>query len=164
MPGEEDLRKSVVSSLKLLLTLQCAGLLLTLTAGVSLLAHVGQFSECLLFSYKGSKLATNYSNSSLFRWRKSVLRGGLLLRGGGVRSGGDRPHDDGDHVPHYQADHINLYCSKSLRPEEAEIPGHQRTDSPPPLTGVGRGDFLLCRNARKELGVVTGPPLHLARD
>jgi len=52
MPGEEDLRKSVVSSLKLLLTLQCAGLLLTLTAGVSLLAHVGQFSECLLFSYK----------------------------------------------------------------------------------------------------------------
>jgi len=52
MSGEEDIRKSVVSSLKLLLTLQCAGLLLTLTAGVSLLAHLGQFSECLLFSYK----------------------------------------------------------------------------------------------------------------
>ena len=64
MSGEEDLRKSVVSSLKLLLTLQCAGLLLTLTAGLSLLAQLGQFSECLLFSYKGITLSpTNFPYS-----------------------------------------------------------------------------------------------------
>ena len=64
MSGEEDLRKSVVSSLKLLLTLQCAGLLLTLTAGVSLLAQLGQFSECLLFSYKGITISpTNFPYS-----------------------------------------------------------------------------------------------------
>ena len=63
-----------------------------------------------------------------------------------------------DHVPHHQADHSNLYCSKPLCPEEAEIPGHQRTDSPPPFVGVGRGDGVLCRNARKELRVDTEPP------
>ena len=52
----EDWRRSVLRSLKILLTLESAGLVLTLTAGASLIAHLGEFSQCILFSYKGQQL------------------------------------------------------------------------------------------------------------
>lgn len=46
-------RRSLVRSLKILLTVESAGLVLTLTAGSSLIAQLGEFSQCILFSYKG---------------------------------------------------------------------------------------------------------------
>ena len=52
----EEVSRSVVTSLRLLLICQAAGLVLALTAGATLIAHVGQFSECLLFSYKGKQV------------------------------------------------------------------------------------------------------------
>ena len=52
----EEVSRSVVTSLRLLLICQAAGLVLALTAGGTLIAHVGQFSECLLFSYKGKQV------------------------------------------------------------------------------------------------------------
>ena len=50
-------RRSLVRSLKILLTVESAGLVLTLTAGSSLIAQLGEFSQCILFSYKGHHLA-----------------------------------------------------------------------------------------------------------
>ena len=50
-------RRSLLRSLKILLTAECAGLVLTLTAGSSLIAQLGEFSQCILFSYKGGQLA-----------------------------------------------------------------------------------------------------------
>ena len=44
-------------ALKILLTVESAGLVLTLTAGSSLIAQLGDFSQCILFSYKGRQLA-----------------------------------------------------------------------------------------------------------
>ena len=48
-------RRSLVSSLKILLTLESAGLVLTLTAGASIIAQLGEFSQCILFTYKGDR-------------------------------------------------------------------------------------------------------------
>ena len=50
-------RTSVLRSLKILITLQSAGIILTLTAGASLIAQLGEFSHCILFSYKGQQLS-----------------------------------------------------------------------------------------------------------
>ena len=50
-------RTSVLRSLKILLTLESAGIILTLTAGASLIAQLGEFSHCILFSYKGQQLS-----------------------------------------------------------------------------------------------------------
>ena len=47
----------MLRSLKILITLESAGILLTLTAGASLIAQLGEFSRCILFSYKGQQPA-----------------------------------------------------------------------------------------------------------
>ena len=49
--------RSLVRSLKILLAVETAGLVLTLAAGASLIAQLGEFSQCILFSYKGHHLA-----------------------------------------------------------------------------------------------------------
>ena len=49
------LRRSVLKSLKILLTAEVAGLVLSLTAGACLIAQLGEFSQCILFSYEGQE-------------------------------------------------------------------------------------------------------------